>query len=1003
MIRLRRYRVFAAIAVFVLLGLFYLGDTQSWRSSFTSPISQHSFGNKQTVPKPPLAKPEGTAQELLSKQKPYDEKNKPPIYPDEEDIKSKNFPQIEIPGVKPKETTSEEIPGKPAPTPTEVEEEEATLASTKTKGEALKGKNSSTSSKKYGKEDSKPHYPSEHDLEDELDKEELGRQEIRPEASETPLVKWSKVPENFPVPSSAFIPLPTNKAKKLPSVQAKFEKKNIVDKKARQKKLDKVKQVLLRQWKGYKDNAWEHDELKPVSGGFADPFAGWRATLVDTLDTLWIMDLKDEFEEAVAEVKKINFQTTRRENLPLFEVAIRYMGGLVAAYDISGRKYSVLIEKAKDLGEVLMGAFDTPNRMPTTHYTWIPDVASRPRAAPDAAVLAELGSLSVEFTRLAQLTQEDKYYDAVARITNELDAYQNKTALPGLWPLMIDETGGCTSTNAREMQAAHGASKGPTPPKHTADDEEEDEDDESVKDALAQKDKSSFGTERRTSKSSVSKPDGPAISKEEIEAKDKSTFGKDRPSLKAKAKAKSRTGKRGAKSTAADDDEEDEDRTTKRENGLALLDCVTRGLSSKWGLDKFTLGGQADSVYEYLPKEYALLGGVNEQYRHMYSAFMDATKKYLLYRPMIKDTDRHLLFTGSYSTSTTNRKNAKGGHIKGEFDSTTGHLTCFIGATVALGAKLFDRGEEEMKIAERLTDGCIWAYEQTATGVMAEDLDPVPCESAWDKPCEWDEAKWWEGIDASAEQAINSNIKQIEKAKVKENAEEEESTLPTKISKGDQNVDLEKRQLDVDEEEDEHKTTHQTTITKYGMRSPTESARSLPTTLKSYMEERISEGHLTPGVGRYRGRGYILRPEAIESVFYLYRITGKDYYRQKGWDMFQAITKATEAEYGNAAIQDVTSKNPELRDSAESFWTGETLKYFYLLFDDEDKVSLDDWIFSTEAHPLRRADAKVEKDVKAAAGGGKKSKSGSAKKTSASSSGSKSKASQVRDEEEDED
>ena len=182
--------------------------------------------------------------------------------------------------------------------------------------------------------------------------EEYGRTEIRPEQKKPPQITWSKVPENFPVPSSAFIPLPTAKPKNLPPVQAKFEKENIVDKKAREKKLEKIKKVLLRHWKGYKDNAWEHDELKPVSGGFSDPFAGWRATLVDTLDTLWIMDLKDEFEEAVAEVKKINFQTTRRENLPLFEVAIRYMGGLVAAYDISGRKYSVLIEKAKDLGEV---------------------------------------------------------------------------------------------------------------------------------------------------------------------------------------------------------------------------------------------------------------------------------------------------------------------------------------------------------------------------------------------------------------------------------------------------------------------------------------------------------------------------------------------------------------------------------------------------------------------------------------------------------------------------
>ena len=238
----------------------------------------------------------------------------------------------------------------------------------------------------------------------------------------------------------------------------------------------------------------------------------------------------------------------------------------------------------------------------------------------------------------------------------------------------------------------------------------------------------------------------------------------------------------------------------------------------------------------------------------------------------------------------------------------------------------------------------------------------------------WNETKWWHAIDGSADQAIAANIKQMEKAKA-EKVDEEESLSSTKTSKSVNDDNLKKRQLDVDEGEEGSKTTHETTVTKYGKQSSTGSEPSLPTTLKSYMEERISEAHLNPGVSRYRGRNYILRPEAIESVFYLYRVTGKDYYRQKGWNMFQAVTKFTEAEYGNAAISDVTRENPELRDSAESFWTGETLKYFYLLFDDEDNMSLDDWVLSTEAHPLRRADAKkMEKDVEAAAGVGKKSK-----------------------------
>jgi mannosyl-oligosaccharide alpha-1,2-mannosidase len=86
----------------------------------------------------------------------------------------------------------------------------------------------------------------------------------------------------------------------------------------------------------------------------------------------------------------------------------------------------------------------------------------------------------------------------------------------------------------------------------------------------------------------------------------------------------------------------------------------------------------------------------------------------------------------------------------------------------------------------------------------------------------------------------------------------------------------------------------------------------------------------------------------------MYRLTGSPHWRTAGWRMFQAVNQHTAAEYGNSAIDDVTKTAPELEDSMESFWLAETLKYFYLLFEDEDVVSLDDWVLNTEAHPFRR-------------------------------------------------
>ena len=60
--------------------------------------------------------------------------------------------------------------------------------------------------------------------------------------------------------------------------------------------------------------------------------------------------------------------------------------------------------------------------------------------------------------------------------------------------------------------------------------------------------------------------------------------------------------------------------------------------------------------------------------------------------------------------------------------------------------------------------------------------------------------------------------------------------------------------------------------------------------------------------------------------------------------MFQAIQKHTRTELGYTAIADVTSTAPVAFDEMESFWTAETLKYFYLLFSLPDIVSLDDYI-----------------------------------------------------------
>ena len=199
-----------------------------------------------------------------------------------------------------------------------------------------------------------------------------GRLEAAPTSAKKPRVHWKKFPEHYPVPLESIIPLPTAKPIVIPSIQHEAIAETPARKAEREIRLAAVKEALNHTWTGYKTHAWMHDELNPVSGESRDPFCGWAATLVDTLDTLWIMGFTEEFEEAVKAVDQIDFTTSRRDDIPLFETTIRYLGGLLGAYDISEEKYRNLLDKAVELAEVLMAAFDTPNRMPVTFYHWKP-------------------------------------------------------------------------------------------------------------------------------------------------------------------------------------------------------------------------------------------------------------------------------------------------------------------------------------------------------------------------------------------------------------------------------------------------------------------------------------------------------------------------------------------------------------------------------------------------------------------------------------------------------
>ena len=101
------------------------------------------------------------------------------------------------------------------------------------------------------------------------------------------------------------------------------------------------------------------------------------------------------------------------------------------------------------------------------------------------------------------------------------------------------------------------------------------------------------------------------------------------------------------------------------------------------------------------------------------------------------------------------------------------------------------------------------------------------------------------------------------------------------------------------------------------------------------------------------------RPEVVEAIFYMYRKTGDEKYRKWNWENFQAMKSAYRTDTGWTGLRDVRRKyfSPENReDVTNSFFLAETLKYLYLTFGSSDEIDLNEWVFNTEAHPIKVSD-----------------------------------------------
>ncbi|XP_047426438.1 endoplasmic reticulum mannosyl-oligosaccharide 1,2-alpha-mannosidase isoform X2 [Mugil cephalus] len=200
-------------------------------------------------------------------------------------------------------------------------------------------------------------------------------------------------------------------------------------------RLEAVREAFRHAWKGYKDYAWGHDELKPISKSFGEWF-GLGLTLIDSLDTMWILGLKEEFAEARNWVEK-ELTFDKNVDVNLFETTIRVLGGLLSTYHLTGD--DLFLEKAKDLGSRLMPAFKTPSKIPFSDVNIGKGTAHPPRWTSDST-LAEVTSIQLEFRELSHLTQDPQYQEVVNEVMRLVHKLPGKH--DGLVPMFINTNSG---------------------------------------------------------------------------------------------------------------------------------------------------------------------------------------------------------------------------------------------------------------------------------------------------------------------------------------------------------------------------------------------------------------------------------------------------------------------------------------------------------------------------------------------------------------------------------
>lgn len=591
----------------------------------------------------------------------------------------------------------------------------------------------------------------------------------------------------------------------------------------------------------------------------------WPISLVDSMDTLYIAGLQDEFEQALSIVSQADFKIPP-DSVNVIDIpdySTRLLGGLISAFELS--QDQILLKKASEVADFLLRSFDTPNRIPILQYEWRSKIGNK--FPYQNSKSGGLTSMTVELLRLSQITQTRKYFDAVKRIYKTLALSSDEFALMHMFPSKVDASG-CSLISKEDVKSG----------KHLRDSRGMKSIDQTLNFVHCHQ----TGRLLRT----------PANQKGEAElfsmdAEDQSLYANMLKSLHLL-------------------------------NGNDLLKVIdddhVDGINKKG--QKSPKEKDDEKARTDLEKEVSM--------RKIFVQAMTQINDYMMFTPLTPLSENLTLISSlKIKTQLVPATNELNVEITKLFDMH--HGRCSLASTLGMGAKILGR-DGYMTLADKVTSSCFELF-KLFNGIYAENMFLDPCNS---EQCSFD---------------VTDKL--------------------DRISGGYYNSDRSAEQKDIGEgitlSEKEDKTDSLQRVISFA-------SEQGPAFLNINTEDIDMVAHQwkqDPSMPLWVNgidRTSILSSNLIESIFYMYRISGESRWRKMGQTLFKMTLETLSS--SNSGAKGVWTIN-ELHDDAKgkclSEWYSKTLKYYYLLFSNANDYTLDDYVFTFGGHLMRR-ESEVKED-----------------------------------------